>query len=80
MYSGSPGNAIPVAGYLTTREEFVPTLGGSDPYLAGDYYSLRPGPTRSSFVMSGFANPRAVTGGPGTARHWYYIQFGRRPG
>jgi hypothetical protein len=41
------------------------------PQLTGDYYSLRPGPTSRSFVMT------AQTVKPGPSMHWDYIEWGK---
>jgi hypothetical protein len=67
-------NAQPVAGFLTPAEQFVYAEPAGLPHETGDYYSLRPGRTSRSFVMTAqtvetdaFGNPRM---------HWQYIEYG----
>ena len=66
-------NPAPVAGFLN-EESFVLALGGAQPQSGGDYYSLRPGRTASSFVIPARTNevdPDGVT-----RTHWRYIEYG----
>jgi hypothetical protein len=71
LRSASAGqNARPIAGFLTADEEFVFAIPAGMPYLTGDYYSLRPGRTSRSFVMT---TQTAQSDG----RHWGFVEFGR---
>jgi hypothetical protein len=71
LRSASAGqNARPVAGFLTADEEFVFAIPAGMPHLTGDYYSLRPGRTSRSFVMT---TQTAQSDG----RHWGFVEFGR---
>jgi hypothetical protein len=72
--SAANQNAQPVAGFLTPSEQFVFAEPAGLPHETGDYYSLRPGRTSQSFVMTAqtvetdaFGNPRM---------HWEYIEYG----
>lgn len=66
-------NPQPIAGLLTLSEQFVLALPAGLPYEAGDYYSLRPGRTPHSFVMTA----QTVQDDNGTINmHWQYIEYG----
>jgi hypothetical protein len=66
-------NAQPVAGFLTPSEQFFFADPAGLPYETGDYYSLRPGRTSQSFVMTA----QTVQNDPGgAAMHWQYIEYG----
>jgi PKD domain len=66
-------NAQPVAGFLTPSEQFFYADPAGQPYETGDYYSLRPGRTSQSFVMTA----QTVQNDPGgAAMHWFYIEYG----
>ena len=66
-------NAQPVAGLLTPSEQFVFAEGEGLPHETGDYYSLRPGRTPHSFVMTA----QTVESRPGGSdMHWQYIEYG----
>lgn len=67
-------NARPIAGYLTPDEEFTFALPEGGPHSTGDYYSLRPGRTSQSFVMTA----QTVQNDAGAQRmHWNYVEYGR---
>jgi len=66
-------NAVPIAGYLN-EEQFVLGLTAASPHEAGDYYSLRPGRTCSSFVIP--SRTREVDADGVTRTHWRYIEYG----
>ena len=72
--SAPNANPLPVAGWLTDREEFVSALPSTQPIQAGDYYSLRPGSTSSSFVFGAFT---AQADPDGTRQHWHHIEYYR---
>ncbi|MEA2158825.1 MAG: hypothetical protein QOD66_1205 [Solirubrobacteraceae bacterium] len=66
-------NAQPVAGFLTPSEQFFFADPEGRPYETGDYYSLRPGRTDRSFVMTS----QTVQNDPGgSAMHWFYVEYG----
>lgn len=65
-------NAQPVAGFLTPSEQFYWADPEGGPFETGDYYSLRPGRTSQSFVMTG----ETVESG---TMHWFYIEYGLGP-
>ncbi len=66
-------NAQPVAGFLTPSEQFYYAEPEGGPYETGDYYSLRPGRTSRSLVLTG----QVVQNDPGGTRmHWFYIEYG----
>jgi hypothetical protein len=66
-------NPQPVAGFLTPSEQFVFADPSGLPYETGDYYSLRPGRTNRSFVMTA----QTLQNDPGgAAMHWFYIEYG----
>jgi hypothetical protein len=66
-------NAQPVAGFLTPSEQFFFADPAGQPYETGDYYSLRPGRTSRSFVMTA----QTVQNDPGgAAMHWQFIEYG----
>jgi len=72
LRSASSGqNARPIAGFLTANEEFVFALPAGLPHLTGDYYSLRPGRTSRSFVMTTMTaqNDSGVV-----RRHWGFVE------
>jgi hypothetical protein len=62
-------NQQPVAGFLTPSEQFFWADPAGDPVETGDYYSLRPGRTSRSLVMTG----ETVESG---TMHWFYIEYG----
>ena len=69
-------NARAVAGFLTpvVQVKWAAPVGGY--YLTGDYYSLRPGETPHSFVMTG----ESVQNDAGTQNmHWLYFEYGHGP-
>jgi hypothetical protein len=67
-----PGqNAQPAALFVTSGARFYSLEPEGLPFLTGDYYSLRPGPTSKTFVMTG----QTVKAGPNM--HWDYIEWGR---
>lgn len=69
-------NAQPVTGFLTPGEEFVWALPEGLPHETGDYYSLRPGRTVTSFLVPA----QTVQNDPGGATmHWYSIEYGHGP-
>jgi hypothetical protein len=65
-------NAQPVAGFLTPSEQFYFADPAGLPYETGDYYSLRPGRTSQSFVMTA----QTVQNDPPVNMHWSYIEYG----
>lgn len=66
-------NPQPIAGLLAQSDELVLALPAGLPYEAGDYYSLRPGRTSQSFVMTA----QTVQDDNGAINmHWQYIEFG----
>jgi hypothetical protein len=66
-------NAQPVAGFLTPSEQFVFADPEGMSHEAGDYYSLRPGRTPQTFVMTA----QTVQNDSGTpTMHWNYIEYG----
>jgi hypothetical protein len=67
------GNPQPVAGFLN-EEQFVYALGAGRPQGAGDYYTLRPGRTASSFVIP--VRNNEVDSDGATRTHWRYIEYG----
>jgi PKD domain len=66
-------NPQPVAGFLN-EEQFVLALGETRPQGAGDYYTLRPGRTPSSFVIPVRTNEQDSDGV--VRNHWRYIEYG----
>ena len=75
MHSAAAGgNPEPVAGFLTPARELVTALTAVGDPLTGDYYSLRPGRTKRSFVTTS-----ATFSGAPPAYHWNYIEFGYGP-
>jgi hypothetical protein len=67
-------NPRPAVMFLTPgklHNDFYDAEPAGLPYLTGDYYSLRPGPTAKSFVMT------AQTVERGRSMHWDYIEWGR---
>lgn len=74
--SATNHNAQPVAGFLTPSEQFVYADPEGQAYETGDYYSLRPGRTSQSFVMTA----QTVQNDPtGTQMHWFYVEYGLGP-
>ena len=75
-FVGAPdnGNPRPIAGFLNERK-YVYALPASQPQGAGDYYSLRPGRTSSSFVIPARTNEIDADGV--TRTHWRYIEYGQ---
>jgi hypothetical protein len=67
------GNPRPIAGFLDERK-YVWAGAAGQPQGAGDYYSLRPGRTSSSFVMPARSNEIDADGVLRT--HWRYIEYG----
>jgi hypothetical protein len=67
-------NPRPIAGFLNPSEQFSFVLPATQPFEAGDYYSLRPGRTSQSFVMSTRTNE--VDSDGTTRTHWRYLEFG----
>jgi hypothetical protein len=67
------GNPAPVAGFLTPTKELNLAVTAIGNTLVGDYYSIHPGRTRRSFVMTG----ESVDSTP--ALHWQYFEFGYGP-
>jgi hypothetical protein len=65
-------NPQPVAGFLTPAEQFVFAEPAGQPHETGDYYSLRPGRTFQSFVMTA----QTVESGN---MHWQYVEYGHGP-
>ncbi|HEX8977604.1 MAG TPA: PKD domain-containing protein [Solirubrobacteraceae bacterium] len=66
-------NAQPVAGFLTPSEQFYYADPAGGPFETGDYYSLRPGRTSQSLVMTA----ETVQNDPsGPNMHWFYIEYG----
>ena len=71
--SNANHNPQPVAGFLTPDEQFTFAEPEGMPHEAGDYYSLRPGRTAETFVMTG----QTVQNDAGTTNmHWNYIEYG----
>jgi hypothetical protein len=70
-------NAQPVAGFLTPSEQFVYAEPAGLPHETGDYYSLRPGRTNQSFVMTAQTVETDAFGNP--QMHWQYIEYGHGP-
>jgi hypothetical protein len=70
-------NAQPVAGFLTPSEQFVYAEPAGLPHETGDYYSLRPGRTSQSFVMTAQTVETDTVGNP--QMHWEYIEYGHGP-
>jgi len=70
-------NAQPVAGFLTPSEQFVYAEPAGLPHETGDYYSLRPGRTNQSFVMTAQTVEDDAFGNP--QMHWQYIEYGHGP-
>lgn len=69
-------NPRPVAGFLTPDLQVGYAEPAGMPYDTGDYYSLRPGRTPESFVMTG----ETVQNDNGTTElHWDYIEYGHGP-
>ena len=64
-----PGDPRPVVGFLTPDEQFRFAFPAGQPFLAGDYYSLRPGRTPSTFVT-----PAQTVQSDGM--HWNFIEYG----
>ncbi len=67
-------NAQPVAGFLTPSEQFVYAEPPGLPHETGDYYSLRPGRTSQSFVMTAQTVETDAFGNP--QMHWAYVEYG----
>jgi PKD domain len=72
--SAANQNAQPVAGFLTPAEQFVFAEPAGLPHETGDYYSLRPGRTSQSFVMTAQTVETDAFGNP--QMHWEYIEYG----
>lgn len=70
-------NAQPVAGFLTPAEQFVYAEPAGQPHETGDYYSLRPGRTFRSFVMTAQTVEKTVLGA--SNMHWQYVEYGHGP-
>ncbi|HEY5430338.1 MAG TPA: PKD domain-containing protein [Solirubrobacteraceae bacterium] len=70
-------NAQPVAGFLTPSEQFVFAEPAGLPHETGDYYSLRPGRTSKSFVMTAQTVETNASGG--SEMHWEYVEYGHGP-
>lgn len=68
-------NARPVAGFLTPAEQFVYADPEGLPHRTGDYYTLRPGRTLRSFVMTAQTVVPDVSTGT-NQMHWQYIEYG----
>jgi hypothetical protein len=66
-------NAQPVAGFLTPEEQFTFALPAGLPHETGDYYTLRPGRTSESFVMTGQTVESTISG---PVMHWNYMEYG----
>ncbi|QEC47913.1 hypothetical protein FSW04_10255 [Baekduia soli] len=78
VMNSSAGSPVPVVGYLTPQLALAGPL-HSAWLRAGDYSSLRPGSTDSSFVCAAFTerpDPR-VPPNPANTRGWHYIEYGR---
>jgi hypothetical protein len=71
--SPNNANAQPVAGFLTPEEQFTLALPAGLPHETGDYYTVRPGRTSESFVMTGQTVENTVSG---PAMHWKYMEYG----
>jgi hypothetical protein len=71
--SAANHNAQPVAGFLTPSEQFFFADPEGLPYETGDYYSLRPGRTTQSLVMTS-QTVQNDSGSP--TMHWFYIEYG----
>ena len=69
-------NPQPVVGFLApgSSNPFLSAEPEGLPQLTGDYYSLRPGRTSESFVMT------AQTVQANNAMHWDYVEWGRGAG
>ncbi len=69
-------NPQPVVGFLApgSSNPFLTAEPEGLPQLTGDYYSLRPGRTSESFVMT------AQTVQSNNAMHWDYVEWGRGAG
>jgi len=63
-------NPQPVASFFAPNGVSVLALPAGGPQYGGDFYSLRPGQTPHSFVMTALT----VQGG---VKHWDYIEYGR---
>ena len=74
-FVGAPdgGNPRPIAAFLN-EHKYVYALAAGQPQLSGDYYSLRPGRTSSSFVIPVRTNEIDADGV--TRPHWHYIEYG----
>jgi hypothetical protein len=74
-FVGAPdgGNPRPIAAFLDERK-YVYALAAGQPQGGGDYYSLRPGRTSSSFVIPVRSNEVDADGV--TRTHWRYIEYG----
>jgi PKD domain len=72
--SAANANAQPVAGFLTPAEQFVYAEPAGLPHETGDYYSLRPGRTSQSFVMTAQTVETDAFGNP--QMHWEYVEYG----
>ena len=74
-FVGAPdgGNPRPIAAFLN-EHKYVYALAAGQPQGAGDYYSLRPGRTSSSFVIPVRSNEVDADGV--TRTHWRYIEYG----
>ncbi len=72
---GAPdgGNPRPIAAFLN-EHKYVYALAAGQPQGGGDYYSLRPGRTSSSFVIPVRTNEVDADGV--TRTHWRYIEYG----
>lgn len=69
-------NAQPVAGLLTPAEDLELAVPAGLAYETGDFYSLRPGRTARSFVMTA----EEVQDDNGVPQmHWQYIEYGIGP-
>lgn len=66
-------NAQPVAGFLTPAEQLSFVIPAGTPFQAGDYYSLRPGRTPRSFVMT---TQTEVDVGDAAKQHWGFAEYG----
>jgi hypothetical protein len=75
--SSANANPQPVAGFLTPSEQFVFAEPAGLPHETGDYYSLRPGRTNRSFVMTAQTVETDSSGNP--QMHWQYIEYGHGP-
>ena len=66
-------NSQPVAGFLTPNEQFRIALPEGLQLITGDYYSLRPGRTPSTFVMTG---QTVQMDGTQATVHFGYLEYG----